>query len=184
VILEYILLGLLREPATGYALKTEFDEGASHFWSAKLSQIYPALNRMEKRGWLKSTVEASDKGPERRVYTRTKAGEKALFRWLRTEPIVGMERFAYLAQLIFMGQIEDPATTLQFMKQLRELLSAKLNLLSSVAEGMKTDDLNIEDFHAHLSLRMGVLSLSAKVRWCDESIKRIDARLAKEGARV
>ena len=184
MILEYILLGMLKEPATGYALKTEFDQGARHFWSAELSQIYPALKRMETRGWLKSTVEPSDKGPERRVYNRTKAGSAALSRWLRSDPIAGMERFAYLAQLIYMGHIDDVEATLRFMKGLRDLLEAKLRLLTQAESGMAAvsrgfpDDLGIEDFHVHLSLRMGLVSLAAKVQWCDESIERIQARLA------
>ncbi|MYK68861.1 MAG: PadR family transcriptional regulator, partial [Gammaproteobacteria bacterium] len=41
--LDHILLGLLRDPATGYDLKSAFSERIRHFWSAELSQIYPAL---------------------------------------------------------------------------------------------------------------------------------------------
>jgi len=185
MILEYILLAMLREPKTGYTLKNEFDQGERHFWSAELSQIYPALQRMEKRGWLKSTLEPSDKGPERRVYSRTKAGAKALSKWLRSDPIVGMERFAYIAQLIYMDQLDDLDVTLRFLKKLRDLLADKLELLSSAETAMAAlpgfpNKLNNEDFHGRLSLRMGVLSLSAKVQWCDESIQRVSARLAKE----
>ena len=35
--LEHILLGLLREPASGYDLKAIFDERIQHFWAAELS---------------------------------------------------------------------------------------------------------------------------------------------------
>ena len=38
--LDHILLGLLREPATGYDLGNAFSENVRHFWSAELSQIY------------------------------------------------------------------------------------------------------------------------------------------------
>ena len=48
--LDHILLGLLREPATGYDLGNAFSENVRHFWSAELSQIYPALKRLEQRG--------------------------------------------------------------------------------------------------------------------------------------
>ena len=48
--LEHILLGMQREPSTGYELGKKFSEGARHFWFAELSQIYPTLKRMRDRG--------------------------------------------------------------------------------------------------------------------------------------
>ena len=74
--LEHILLGMLRSSRSGYDLRHEFEYGAKHFWSAELSQIYPTLKRMESRGWLESRLEPSPKGPDRRVYERTKAGSE------------------------------------------------------------------------------------------------------------
>ena len=64
--LPHILLGLLREPASGYDLKAEFEKMIRHYWSAELSQIYPTLKRMEGQGWLASATEPSDRGPDRR----------------------------------------------------------------------------------------------------------------------
>jgi PadR family transcriptional regulator AphA len=52
--LDPILLGLLREPASGYDLKALLDHGIGHFWAAELSQIYPTLKRLEKDGFLTS----------------------------------------------------------------------------------------------------------------------------------
>ena len=66
--LDSILLAMLTEPATGYELKTAFDQSASHFWPAELSQIYRTLKRLEEAGRLKSRSEPSDRGPDRRVY--------------------------------------------------------------------------------------------------------------------
>ena len=81
--LEFILLGLLRLPQSGYELKRRFLEGAAHFWAADQSQIYRTLQRMQDRGLLASELEASNSGPERRVYRRTAEGERALHSWLR-----------------------------------------------------------------------------------------------------
>ncbi|HKW51009.1 MAG TPA: PadR family transcriptional regulator, partial [Candidatus Eisenbacteria bacterium] len=66
--LEFILLGLLRRPASGYDLKKFFDEGIGYFWAAELSQIYPTLKRLEKRGWVRGRAAASKRGSGRRVY--------------------------------------------------------------------------------------------------------------------
>ena len=65
--LEHILLGLLREPASGYDLKVVLDHGIGHFWAAELSQIYPSLKRLEKQGLLRSRRTASQRGPGRIV---------------------------------------------------------------------------------------------------------------------
>jgi DNA-binding PadR family transcriptional regulator len=180
--LEHILLGMLREPATGYSLRQEFEQGARHFWSAELSQIYPALQKMEHRGWLASRDEPSPVGPSRRVYRRTAAGTRALVAWLRSPPAVGAERFAYLGQLIYMGELDDLPHTAAFLSQLRERLAGTLEFLKQVTAPLETQfkadatALSSIDFHELLALRMGILSLTAKVRWCDESLEMIDAR--------
>ena len=57
--LNHILLGMLKEPGSGYDLGKRFSEGPIHFWSAELSQIYPALRRMTERGWLSCAPEDS-----------------------------------------------------------------------------------------------------------------------------
>ena len=84
--LEHILLGLLREPATGYDLKNAFSENVRHFWSAELSQIYPTLKRLEQRRMLRSRVEPSPKGPNRRVYTLTGEGRTELLQLAASRP--------------------------------------------------------------------------------------------------
>ena len=81
--LEHILLGLLREPASGYDLKAVLDNGIGHFWAAELSQVYPTLKRMEKQGHLRSRRAASKRGPGRIVYELTTSGRKELAAWLR-----------------------------------------------------------------------------------------------------
>src|SRR3970040_1267167 len=104
--LPHILLGLLRQPASGYDLKAEFERGIRHFWSAELSQIYPTLKRMQAKGWLSCATEPSGRGAGRRVSSRTEAGREELLRWLDGPPQVGAERFAYLAQIAFMDELE------------------------------------------------------------------------------
>ena len=76
--LDHILLGLLREPRSGYDLKSRLDEAVRYFWPAELTQIYRILKRLEGEGLLRSRMVASDKGPARRVYSLTPAGRRTL----------------------------------------------------------------------------------------------------------
>lgn len=183
--LPHILLGLLREPASGYDLKTRFEESARHFWSAELSQIYPTLKRMERKGWLTSDTEPSDRGPDRRVYDVTAVGRAELVRWLESGPRMGTERFAYLGQISFMDELGDLAATREFMVALRARLASWLAELRAIEAEMARqcpgfpDGLSASDFHGHVALRMGLHSIAAKLEWCDETIGRIDRRTGR-----
>ncbi len=182
--LKHILLGLLREPGTGYDLKSVFDERISHFWSAEFGQIYPTLNRLEERGLLESRVEPSEKGPNRRVYTLTGEGRQELLRWLGSGPAMGAERFAYLAQLYFMDALGDLHETRAFMTALKGRLNGWLGRLKAIetavtaAHGNAPEYYSDGGFHRFATLRMGILSIGSKVKWCDETLAAIDRRLA------
>ncbi len=186
--LDHILLGLLREPGAGYDLGKAFSENVRHFWSAELSQIYPALKRLEQRGMLGSRLEPSPKGPNRRVYALTEAGRAELLRWLRGGPAVGTERFAYLAQLYFMDALGDLRETRAFMTALREHLVRWLAQLRAVEQEVVAthgdDTVRYSDagFHHFAALRMGIHSIGSKVAWCDETLAALDRRLASSRA--
>ena len=95
---------------------------------------------------------------------------------------MGTERFAYIAQLCFMHELDDLEGTSDFMLELRSRLGGFLALLRQAEldiagpDGARVDILNAEDFHVHLAVRMGVRSLEAKVRWCDEALEQIEQR--------
>ncbi len=183
--LERILLGLLRTPASGYTLKTIFNEGINYFWPAELTQIYRTLRRLEREGLLRCQREASNRGPDRKVYSLTPAGRKALREWLDSEPKFGDERFTYLAQLFFMAERRDLGQTRRFVTQMRESFKARLETYRRIerewrAGGDAFPDMESDEgFHSHLTLRMGLHRIAAGVKWCDETIKRIDERTAK-----
>ncbi len=185
--LDHVLLGLLRQPASGFDLKAMFDEGIGHFWSAELSQIYPTLKRLEKKGWLRSRSAPAKRGRGRRVYEITPPGRKALQAWLSGGPQVGDERLAFLAQIYLMDELGDLGKTLEFFGALRESVAQRLRELRQIerrwaqADPAYPEVAPLPDFHVQLSLRWGVLSQVAKLRWCDESIRRIRARLRKGG---
>ena len=184
--LDHILLGLLRQPASGYDLKKVFDHGIGHFWSAELSQIYPALNRLQKKGMLRRRRAASKRGPGRLLYETTSAGRRALRGWLLGEPALGDDRFSYLAQIYLMDELADTNQTLRFFQHLRERFARKLEGLQAIERHWREcdprypDDLPLPEFHVQLTLRTGLLTLTSKVNWCDESIRRLRARLKKE----
>jgi len=184
--LEYILLGLLRTPRSGYDLKAEFDAGVAYFWPAELSQIYVTLKRLTQRGLLTDRVEPSERGPSRRVYHRTAAGRRALGAWLAGEPAIGDERFGYLAQLYFLEDLGDLQATLAFLTKLRERLAGRLDALRAIdrsgadARPEYPDGLPLDEFHQQMTLQFGLEVGAVRLAWCEASIRRVKARLARE----
>lgn len=186
--LENILLGILRRPAAGYDIKQQFENVFNHFWFADLTQIYRALNRMEREGLLESRIEPSGRGPARKVYRRTAAGRQALEEWLRGGPVVGNEKFAYLAQIHFLAEV-DPRQAEEFFDTLREELVTQLATLDALEQGWKAevgtgfpDVLNDEDFHAWLTLDMGLRKTRALVEWVEAAHARLCKRHQGEAA--
>jgi DNA-binding PadR family transcriptional regulator len=83
VSLPHVLLGLLQtEPRTGYDLARAMESELQPAWSAGVSQIYPALARLRRNGWVLLRTLGPRRGPPRLLYRVTAAGRRELARWL------------------------------------------------------------------------------------------------------
>jgi PadR family transcriptional regulator AphA len=184
--LEHILLGLLREPASGFDLKSVLDNGIGHFWAAELSQVYPSLKRLEKQKFLRSRRAASKRGPGRIVYEITANGRKKLASWLQDDPQFEDMRHTFLAQIYLMDELSDLPHTLRFLEQLHARWAARLEALKKREKEWSRrypgfpDGLSLANFHHHLTLRMGAHAHQGWLRWCEESMRRVRARIRKE----
>jgi PadR family transcriptional regulator AphA len=184
--LEFIILGLLHEPRSGYDLKAEFDAGAAHFWAAEYSQIYATLKRMRARGWLRERRASSTKGPPRRLYERTREGRRALLKWLRGTPQFGDERYAFVAQVYFLGEVEGVDAQVGFLRRLRTALAERLAALRAVDQAWARaspeypDRLPDRDFFPAQTLRLGLRTAEARLAWCDEMIELVEKRARRK----
>ncbi|PCI62088.1 MAG: hypothetical protein COB37_07440 [Kordiimonadales bacterium] len=182
--LPHILLGLIAEPMSGYAIKQEFDTKLGHFWFAELSQLYPALKKLEADGLAESTAGPSSKGPPKKLYRRTDAGREELLRWLASEPGVLPIRHPYLAQVFFLGASKNPASTLAFFRELKQRLVATVQRLNAVEAGWASEDprypdeLPEDEFYVQMTLTAGLAVHTAYCAWCDDCIARIQRRFS------
>ncbi len=179
--LDHILLGMLREPAAGYDLGRRFEESARMFWFAELSQIYPTLKRLEKRGMLRSREAPSSRGPARRVYELMDAGREELRRWLESGPQFATARIPHIAQLFFMDELGDPEATIGFVESLAAQLRARLARYEAIEERIRGcgDDwaaISDRDFNEYSALRAGIAVAEARLGWCAETLERLRAR--------
>lgn len=81
-----MLMALLaRGEMHGYALQRELENlGPSLGATPDLSGIYRTLKEMEERGFVSSSLDASESGPAKRLYRLTEPGYECLARWRNT----------------------------------------------------------------------------------------------------
>jgi PadR family transcriptional regulator AphA len=104
--LPHVLLGLLsHRPSTGYDLARSLADDVAPLWRSEISQIYPALARLRRAGFVLMRVLGPRHGPRRNLYRITAAGRRELRRWL-LEPAPppsskdeGLARIAFLDAL-------------------------------------------------------------------------------------
>lgn len=73
-----ILRALLFGPTNGYQIAKVIEQMSDEVLQVDHSSLYPALHRMEKKGWLKSQWKSSETNRRARFYDLTKLGRKQL----------------------------------------------------------------------------------------------------------
>jgi len=76
LILQIAALG----PVHGYAIAQRLQHISRDVLQVQQGSLYPALHRLEERGWLKAEWRDTDTGREAKFYSLTRAGQKQLGR--------------------------------------------------------------------------------------------------------
>jgi len=99
--LDMLILQILSlEPAHGYGIAQRLEQISKSVVQVNQGSLYPALHRLEQRGWLKADWKESETGREARFYSLTRSGHKQL----RVEKD-SWARLTGAVQLIFDGGI-------------------------------------------------------------------------------
>ena len=92
--LDLILLQALSTMGAqhAYALATRLEQVADHPFTLNQGTLYPALVRLEQRGWIKGTWQKTESNRDAKYYGITRAGGRALEeqteRWRRLSGLV------------------------------------------------------------------------------------------------
>src|SRR5271165_4587912 len=73
-----ILRTLLSGPAHGHAVAKNIQRTSEDLLQVETGSLYPALHRLEAKGWIGASWELSDKGKRARYYRLTPKGRKQL----------------------------------------------------------------------------------------------------------
>src|ERR1700758_4487586 len=74
LILKLVALG----PIHGYAISQRIQQISKDFFQVPQGSLYPALHRLEDRGWVKAEWKESDTGRDAKFYSLTRKGRKQL----------------------------------------------------------------------------------------------------------
>jgi PadR family transcriptional regulator PadR len=79
-------------PQHAYGLAARLEQVSEHPFTLNQGTLYPALVRLEQRGWIKGAWQTTENGREANFYGITKAGARALAkqtdRWRRLAGLV------------------------------------------------------------------------------------------------
>ena len=159
--LRHALLGLLAErPRTGYALLKHFEGSISYVWTARHSQIYPELARLQEDGFIRQSAS----GPRgSKTYEITKAGLDEVRRWLReTEPERTVRSDPLLR--VFLLWLLQPEEREEFL--LRELEHNRAYLARLEQLG-RSEPANATEQTFRFALEHGLRATRARIGWLE-----------------
>src|SRR5262247_742530 len=82
-------------PIHGYAISQRLQQISKDFFQVPQGSLYPALHRLEDRGWIDAEWKNSETGREAKFYSLTRKGQKQL-----EAEIAHWERFSGAVALI------------------------------------------------------------------------------------
>ncbi|MDX2151701.1 MAG: PadR family transcriptional regulator [Bryobacteraceae bacterium] len=89
IVLRILSLG----PRHGYAIAQRINQISEESFQVNQGSLYPALLRLEQRGWVKSSWGTTDTGREAKFFELTRSGRKQLAveteNWERVKGAIG-----------------------------------------------------------------------------------------------
>ena len=77
--LDMLILQILSlQPAHGYGIAQRLEQVSKSVVQVNQGSLYPALHRLEQRGWLVADWKESETGREAKFYSLTRSGQKQL----------------------------------------------------------------------------------------------------------
>jgi DNA-binding PadR family transcriptional regulator len=119
---EFALLGFLRRQSMyGYEIHQQLSAatGLGLVWRLKQSQLYALLTKLEREGYVATTIEYQDARPPRKMFELTEAGRRAFQDWVQQPVPQGRKlRLDFLAKLYF-AQFEGAEVAARLIERQR-----------------------------------------------------------------
>jgi PadR family transcriptional regulator AphA len=170
--LGYAILGLLaQEVLSGYDLTQRMRGRVGNFWSARHSQIYPELARLEEDGYVTHSVVEQRDRPDKKVYEITLEGLESLREWVTEPPSPKPTRdeLVLKAYSIWLADPEKAARLFREEELRHEEQLARYEKTRAWMESEWSEDIGRPDsprFAGYAALRRGISYEREYAGWC------------------
>ena len=178
--LGYALLGLLQQkPASGYDLRKIFSSTSMKTYSDSPGAIYPALQRLQKQGLIRGTIEEGSGLRRRQIFHLTAKGNSELKKWILA-PVTREEVVrwpdAVLLRFAFSEGVAGPAASLSLLRSLAAALQPHLAALRQEHDSLK----KIAPVSGRLAFECGLRGTESLLQWAEHAITTYQKRISNK----
>ena len=163
--LEGAILGVFRlDPScTAYRVRQIFLASQSAEWSGSAGAVYPAINRLEARGQIRSMPQTDKRGTC--TYRLTRAGEAAHDRWLcDSDRAIGPGLDPFRTRAGFWSVLTAPKLRSLLLRLRRQIEMRRNQLLRELPALDESDTIMV---NLHIALQ------ELRLKWVEQHLKNI-----------
>jgi len=168
---EFALLGFLRQqPMYGYEIHQQLSEatGLGLVWRLKQSQLYALLAKLEREGFVTTTIEYQEARPPRKMFELTEASRNAFQEWVQRPVAQGRKlRLEFLAKFYF-ARLEGLEVATRLIEQQRLACRNWLRQQEEETEALRYSQ--PYDWLVHKFRRGQIEAMLAWLDTCQESL--------------
>ncbi|QKV80180.1 PadR family transcriptional regulator [Amycolatopsis sp. Hca4] len=179
-----LMAALLEGEASGYDLAKGFDASVANFWAATPQQLYRELDRMAADGLVRARVVHQERRPDKRLFSLTEAGHRALHGFTAQPPRPGVIRDELLVQVQAVDAGDEAAVRralAERMARAETKIAGYEKLRARLLDGRFEDDYlaEAERVGPYLTLMRGLSFERENLRWCEQALKVLDRRATR-----
>ncbi|MEE1756790.1 PadR family transcriptional regulator [Streptomyces sp. SP18CS02] len=176
-----VLAALLEGEASGYDLAKGFDASVANFWMTSPQQLYRELERMESDGLVEARVVQQERRPNKRLFSLTEAGERALYDFTAepARPTAIRDELMVKVQAVDRG---DEAAVRASVAERLEWARAKLarydRLRARLLDGLTEEEylVRAERIGPYLTLMRGRALERENIQWAEQALAVLERR--------
>jgi DNA-binding PadR family transcriptional regulator len=170
---ELAILSLIAEqPRHGYEIEQVIEERGMREWTEiGFSSIYYLLKKLERKGLIEGQLEEAERGPARKVYRATQAGEEARRAGVLDALSVPHRPYPPLQLGLANLPAIPPAEAVAALHQYRDALATQLDHVEARWESQRPLPYFVDAMFDH-----SVTMIQAEMKWIKEFTERMEER--------
>jgi DNA-binding PadR family transcriptional regulator len=160
-------------PCTPYAVRREFLQSPTPFWSGSAGAIYPLVSRLADQGLIDGTPQRTDSRRSKH-YSLTAAGEEVLENWLdqpAASIVIGTPPDPLRNRIEFLVFL-PPQTRKRFLNEVRHELEMQIEALAADIE-----EYDRSNHFEYLAIRGLAFAAKARLDWIVEVTGLLDSAI-------